>query len=224
MIVPEMSLDSAVALPGGQGRWRCDAVTWAVAASLAAHALVLLAATVGRHTSFPAPEANIPIELLSPEQYEAATGNGDAAVTETNTPKATPPRAGSGDMIRPTAMLSSGALADPASRQARAMLPHFDPVERSVQLCNLEAIEQVRAWRPAMKPERIVAYAMADLAIAGDRIRADGAAFLSAGEWYTLRFDCGLSADHATVVSFAFKVGETIPHDQWERHNLPTAK
>jgi hypothetical protein len=65
---------------------------------------------------------------------------------------------------------------------------------------------------------------MADLAIAGDRIRADGAAFLSAGEWYTLRFDCGLSADHATVVSFAFKVGETIPHDQWERHNLPTAK
>jgi hypothetical protein len=224
MIVPEMSLDSAVALPGGQGRWRCDAVTWAVAASLAAHALVLLAATVGRHTSFPAPEANIPIELLSPEQYEAATGNGDAAVTETNTPKATPPRAGSGDMIRPTAMLSSGALADPASRQAREMLPHFNPTERSVQLCSLEAMEQVRAWKPAMKPERIVAYAMADLAIAGDRIRADGAAFLSAGEWYTLRFDCGLSADHATVVSFAFKVGETIPHDQWDRHNLPTAK
>jgi hypothetical protein len=223
-IVPEMSLESAVALPGGQGRWRDAAVTWTAGASLVAHALVLLVAMVWRDTPFPPPEANIPIELLSPEQYEAATHRDSGAVTETKAPPPARPDVGPGDMIRPKAMLSSAALADPKSRQARAMLPHFDPTERSVQLCDLEAIEQVHAWRPAFRPERIVAYATADLAIAGDSIRADGAAFLFAGDWYAMRFDCGLSADHASVVSFAFKVGETIPHDQWDRHNLPTAK
>jgi hypothetical protein len=220
-IVPEMSLESAVALPGEQGRWRDTAVTWPAGASLVAHALVLVVAMAWR-TSFPPPEANIPVELLSPEQYEAATGADRGAVTE---PKTLPAgkSIGPDEMIRPTAMLSSAALADPKSRQARAMLPHFDPTERSVQLCDLEAMEQVHAWQPAFKPERVVAYATAELAIAGDSIRADGAAVLSAGDWYTMRFDCGLSADHASVVSFAFKVGDAIPRDQWDSHNLPTA-
>ncbi len=220
-IVPELSAEGAAALPAGQGRWRDDAVTWTVGASLIAHALVLLVAMVWRSASIPPPELNIPVELLSPEQYDAATRSGAGAATEPNTPPgnaSTEP-----GMIRPAAMLSASALADPKSRQARAMLPHFDPTERSIQLCDLEAMEQVHAWKPSFEPERIVAYAMADLAIAGDTIRADGAAFLSAGEWYTMHFDCGLSADHASVVSFAFKVGDTIPHDQWDAHNLPTA-
>ena len=64
---------------------------------------------------------------------------------------------------------------------------------------------------------------MADLAIAGDTIRADGAAFLSAGGWYLIHFECGLSSDHRSVVSFAFNVGDTVPRDAWEAHNLPTA-
>jgi hypothetical protein len=38
-----------------------------------------------------------------------------------------------------------------------------------------------------------------------------------------MRFECALSADHARVVSFAFKVGDAIPRDQWDSHNLPTA-
>jgi hypothetical protein len=221
-IVPELSADGAAALPAGQGRWRDDAVTWAVAASLAFHVVVLAVATVWRMAAIPAPEVNIPVELLTPEQYEAATRADNGAVASRSVPPETPAAPGN-DMIRPTAMLSASALADAKSRQARAMLPHFDPTERSVQLCNLEAMEQVHAWKPSFDPERIVAYAMADLAIAGDDIRADGAAFLSAGEWYTMHFDCGLSADHARVVSFAFKVGGPIPHDRWDAHNLPTA-
>lgn len=219
-IVPELSAGGAAALPAGQGRWRDDSVARAAAASLVFHALVLAVAMVWRGAAIPPPEVNIPVELLSPEQYEAATrsGGSEAGIS------APPGNAGTEPgMVRPTAMLSAAALADPKSRQARAMLPHFDPTERTVQLCDLEAMEQVHAWKPEFDPERIVAYATADLAIAGDTIRADGAAFLSGGEWYTMHFDCGLSADHASVVSFAFKVGDTIPHDRWDADNLPTA-
>lgn len=212
-IVPELSVGGAAALPGGQGRWRNDAATWTVVASLFVHTLVLLVAMVWRSAPIPAPEVNIPVELLSPEQYEAETRSGGGTAPAPAVP----------GMIHATAMLSAAALADPKSRQAREMLPHIDATERSVQLCNLEAMEQVHAWKPDFAPERIVAYAMADLAIAGDTIRADGAAFLSGGEWYTLRFDCGLAADHASVASFDFKVGDTIPRDQWDAHSLPTA-
>ncbi|MEJ0011598.1 MAG: DUF930 domain-containing protein [Bauldia sp.] len=218
-IVPVLAVEGGAALPEGQGRR--DAVTWTIAASLLVHTLVLAVAMIWRGASIPAPEVNIPVELLSPEQYDAAT-RGTGTATETNAP----PGSASTEpgMIRPTAMLSAAAMADAKSRQARAMMPRFDPGEQSVQLCDLEAMEQVHAWKPSFEPERIVAYAMADLAIAGDSIRADGAAFLSGGQWYTMHFDCGLSADHASVVSFAFKVGDTIPHDQWDAHNLPTAK
>ena len=34
-------------------------------------------------------------------------------------------------------------------------------------------------------------------------------------------FDCGLSADHGQVVSFAFRVGGTIAHAEWEARSLP---
>ncbi len=193
--------------------WRNpDFVTWALLVSLALHLAAGLVIAWQRQMAAPPIEESVPVDLVTPEEFEAETR-----------PGGTVPVPALPGMIHATAMLSAAALADPKSRQAREMLPHIDPTERSVQLCNLEAMEQVHAWKPSFDPERIVAYAMGDLAIAGDTIRANGAAFLSGGQWYTLRFDCGLAADHAHVVSFDFKVGDTIPRDQWDAHSLPTA-
>jgi hypothetical protein len=227
-IVAELSVEAGAALPRGQGRWPDDAVPWAIATSLIAHALVLALAAAWRLAPppAPAPEINIPVEWLSPERYDAETGSrrGDASPAELS-PAEVPEIAGKSvppsDMIRPTAMLSAAVLADPKSRRAREKLRTFDPTERTVQLCNVEALEQVRAWQPAFRPELVVPYAVAELAIAGDAIHADGAAFFSAGAWYAMRFDCSLSADHESVVSFAFQVGDAIPRNAWEAHNLP---
>lgn len=47
-------------------------------------------------------------------------------------------------MIRPTEMLSAKTLADPRSKQARADLAKFAASERMVQLCNIEAMDQIR--------------------------------------------------------------------------------
>jgi hypothetical protein len=203
--------DTEFGPPGGFWR-RMDFVAWALLASLALHLVAGVLIGWQRQSVSPDLVESLPVDLVTPEEYQAETRG--------NAPGPAPALPG---MIHATAMLSGAALTDPKSRQARAMLPHFEPTERSVQLCNLEAMEQVHAWKPSFEPERIVAYASAEVAIAGDSIRADGAAFRSGGKWYTLRFDCGLSADHARVVAFDFSVGDTIPRDQWDAHSLPTA-
>ena len=70
-------------------------------------------------------------------------------------------------MIRPTEMLSAKTLADPRSRQARADLATFASDERMVQLCNLEAMDQIRRWRADFQPEQVVPYATAEEKITG---------------------------------------------------------
>ena len=47
-------------------------------------------------------------------------------------------------MIRPAEMLSAKTLADPRSKQARADLAKFAASERMVQLCNIEAMDQIQ--------------------------------------------------------------------------------
>ena len=92
-----------------------------------------------------------------------------------------------------------------------------------IQLCDLEAVEQVRAWRADYRPTMVVAYAMADVAVGGAVVEARGAAFRSGADWYRLAFRCRLSPDHRTVTGFAFEVGASVPKDQWEAHSLPSA-
>lgn len=115
-------------------------------------------------------------------------------------------------------MLSAGAFANPRSRKARQQLRTFSPDERIVQLCNIEAMEQVHAMQPALLPEAIASYAFQDLKVRGGSIVADGAAFYSGHRWYRLRFACDVRA--GKVVSFAFRMGQPVPRSQWEDHDL----
>ncbi len=135
-----------------------------------------------------------------------------------------PPSAKSDDgsaessMIRPKSMLSDGALAMPRSRRAKQQLRLLAADERTIQLCNIEAMEQIHAWKSALMPQSVVAYATQDLKMGGGSIVADGAAFYAARNWHRLRFECDVIADK--VVSFAFSVGDAIPRLQWEANNL----
>lgn len=124
-------------------------------------------------------------------------------------------------MIRATEMLSGKTLADPRSRQARADLATFASEERMVQLCNLEAQDQIHRWRPDFQPERVVPYATAEEKIRGTRIKAEGAAFRSRRNWYGLKFNCELAADGESVVGFEFLVGVQIPREKWDELGLP---
>jgi hypothetical protein len=200
--------------------WRGqDLVTWALAVSLALHVVLGLAVFWQRQAAIaPAEQESVPVDFVTPEEYEAETRPQASAPS---TEPSRPVEPGTGAMIRATAMLSGAALADPKAASGRAVLKQLAGDEREVQICNLEAIEQVRAWKPSFAPERIIAYASSEVSVTRKAVATDGAAFFSGGQWYRLRYTCGLSGE--TVVSFAFQVGDTIPPDQWDAHHLPTA-
>jgi hypothetical protein len=205
--------------PGGE-----SPVATGIGASLALHAVLLVLVLSVALGEKPLPgERPVAVEILTPQQFEAMTSPRRTEVpapAPPPTPAPTPPPAEQA-MIQPTEMLSAATLADPRSREARALLSTLDDTERMIQLCGLEAMEQVHAWRETLRPTAVVAYAMADAAVSGDRVDAEGAAFRSGGAWYAIRFRCRLRPDHAAVAAFAFKVGAPVPVEQWEAFNLP---
>lgn len=133
-------------------------------------------------------------------------------------PLATPPK--EDGMIRAERLYSGKALADPRSRSARAKLASFAPDERMVQLCNLEALEQVHRWNTRLQPDLLVPYATANLRQSAHALEADGGAFRAGRHWFSIRFTCAVAADYKSVTAFAFKVGDEIPEKEWATYNL----
>lgn len=125
------------------------------------------------------------------------------------------------DMIRPERMLAAAALADPDNRQTREVLFGLTPPDQVAQLCGLEAMEQVAAWNNELKPDRLVAYAMEEAHMKGDVFSAHGAVVHSGHEWFRLQFNCRLAPDRESVLAFEFSLGDAIPREEWEEHNIP---
>lgn len=111
-------------------------------------------------------------------------------------------------------------LAEPASAMLRAAMRTLADPERIVQLCDIEAMEQVRRARPDYDPDMVVPYAMADMLTSGAALVATGGAFRSRREWYEISFRCTPSASFEAVESFEFTLGDQIPHELWEAHDL----
>lgn len=204
---------------------------WGIPASIIAHGLLvaaLILSPAAPRLSLPH-EANVAVDILTPQQFRAMA---ELAPTEPPAPippaepvpplpaPAAVPKVETGIIVART-MLSEKTLADPRSRQARRELATFADSERIVQLCNLEAMDQVQAWRDDFHPDRLVAYARSDAKMSGETIAADGAAFRSRGNWYDIRFECQVSPDHGKVVAFRFEVGNPVPRKEWDELGLP---
>ncbi|WP_186417888.1 DUF930 domain-containing protein [Bosea sp. CS1GBMeth4] len=123
-------------------------------------------------------------------------------------------------MITARTLHSESVLANPRSRGTREALKTLDAAERIEQLCNLEAMSQIHAWKAEFEPDRVVAYAMAGTKLSKTILEAEGAAFRSRKQWYGLRFRCEMAAD-GKVTGFQFRVGEAIPRSEWAAHDLP---
>ncbi|MBP2443162.1 DUF930 domain-containing protein [Rhizobium leguminosarum] len=123
-------------------------------------------------------------------------------------------------MVHATHFFSASILADRRSKDAKATLKSLAADERVVQLCNIEAMAQIHKWKATLRPDNLVAYAMADLKVSSHEITADGAAFRARKRWYRVRYRCNVNADLDNVQSFAFSVGKEIPKDSWSSHYL----
>lgn len=209
-------------------------------ASLAFHA-GLVAAVVLLALSSPLPpvtENAVETEVISARDFDAryrppppsapapsaAASSGEpAAPAAAQPPPATPEAvapAGPPDMVRPSQMLSEQALGRPGSRGLRRELGRLVEEDRVAQLCNLEAMEQIHAWRRDFQPDRLVDYARSDTRMQDHTLIAQGGAFRSARNWYEVSYRCELDADLGKVVGFAFRVGSAIPREEWAADNL----
>jgi hypothetical protein len=222
---PRVLMQAIAAGPLFPAQTGFDAETgWSLAASAGLHLVVMAAillVALLRPPSLPTP--TIPVEVVTPDEYEAATRRPDA-ITALPTPQSPPPAADTPaprpGMVHATRMLSSRALDDPRSKGARQDLAQMSDQLRMEQLCGIEAMEQIHAWKRDLDPDQVVAFAGGEPKVAGTRLEADHAAFRSKRDWYAVSFDCTLSADLAAVTDFAFEVGATIPHARWAAMHL----
>lgn len=204
-----------------------------MAGSFALHLAFLLALLLAMPKPAPPPpeDRSVSVEILDPGQFEAMTGPATpvlpaplAVLPPTppeiiSFPADLPPPPHSGETIVPQRMLSAAVLADPRSADALAALPQLASDERIVQLCSIEALEQIAALGD-YEPDLLAAYSMDEVRLTGRSIDATGAAFRSGGSWFHLAFKCGLTPSLDTVKDFEFRIGEQIPHQQWASHNL----
>lgn len=180
-------------------------------------------------------EQAIEVDLQTPEQFEALTRPEPAAPpvlapvqpavptpqAQAERERSPSPAAGPDGMVHARRFLAQDVLADARSREARAMLSRLATDERVEQLCALEAMGQIHAWRSDFEPDRVTAYALAETRFANHVLQADGAAFRSGRRWYRLRFTCGVSGDLTQVTAFAFNVGDPIPAARSQALGLP---
>lgn len=117
-------------------------------------------------------------------------------------------------------LFSGKTLASPRSRTAREMLATLSGGERNLQLCNLEALEQVSRSRPGSAPDLVAPYAMKPEKVRGASVEVEGGAFRSKRNWFNIRFHCEVDTAGRAVVAFAFAIGAAIPRDEWQEHNL----
>jgi type IV secretory pathway VirB10-like protein len=215
-------------------RWRDQATTWTAAGSLGFHlAIVVLLALlpVAAPLMLPKEEA-VTVEVLSAEQLAAMSKppveeeQAKPAAEEPKPPVASPPirpaqpAPQAGAMIRADNLLSARTLADPRSKRAREAFQQLAGGERIMQLCNLEALEQVHQWKREFQPDYLMAYAMAGAKLSEHSVEADGTAFRSKQHWYNIKFKCEVTPDLKTVAAFEFLVGDEIPRSLWASHDL----
>jgi hypothetical protein len=193
-------------------------VAWGIAASFILHLFVGAALTLLPGPTRPkrAPEASIAVEIMTFRPPVPALNGAPQPQDSASAPETAP-----NGMMRATHMLSEQSLADPRSQEAVKMLPMLAADERMEQLCAIEAMAQIKAWKSTFQPDHVVAYAMAETKVLGNALLADGAAFHSDRHWYNVKYKCELTADHEKVVAFEFMVGAAVPRHDWERYNLP---
>ncbi|EJC80428.1 protein of unknown function (DUF930) [Rhizobium leguminosarum bv. trifolii WSM2297] len=173
------------------------------------------------------PTKSEPVKVPSPDptKPEAASPQAESPAPVANNPPAAampsvtsvaPPAPKPTEFVAASRLFSDKVLADPRSRGAREALRSLAGSERNLQLCDLEALEQVRRARPDM----LAPYAMAPEKVSGNSVEVRGGAFSSKGKWYNIQFKCALDAGSGKIVSFASLVGNAIPEAEWQAHDL----
>ncbi|MGB3335792.1 MAG: DUF930 domain-containing protein [Devosia sp.] len=196
-------------------------VRWTLPASVVIHGGLLAAALLVAPQALPQPvQRVITVELVRQEPAPLVP----AAVAEVAAEPVAPalpvvPSQADG-MTVATDFHAGAILADPANAEIRENFPLLAGGEQVIQLCNIEALEQLRLASPAVSADALVGYAFDSVSVTGGVLDAQGGAVRSGGRWFHFRYHCAVTPDIAGVSAFEYALGEPIPEDQWEEHFL----
>jgi hypothetical protein len=203
-------------------------IPWGTIASAGAHllAIVLLSLlALHRPLAPPLPPRPVDVQLISAAELEPPPAPPVAPVLAAPpvTPDAepadtVPPPVPASGPIRATQFFSSKILAE--DKKIAAALPTLGNDERVIQLCNIEALEQIKTAKPEFAPDTLVAYAFGNMNVAAGTLTAPGGAFRSRRKWWNVSLTCTVAADYSGVTAFEFTLGDEVPEDQWEEHYL----
>jgi hypothetical protein len=98
-------------------------------------------------------------------------------------------------------------------RSCNSKLPRSARVS---QLCASELAEQLRHRWPPLFPEFVPDIHLKD----GTILDVPEAAFRANQQWYDLSYRCEVDMDATKVVSFALRVGDPIPKNEWKQRGL----
>lgn len=115
-------------------------------------------------------------------------------------------------------LFSAKSIADPRVKQAMGQLP---VKKRILQLCSIEALEQIRNQRPRDFPDMLVPFGPSGGFIGKEQIDASGGAYRSKGTWYDVNFKCKVNLETVEVVSFSYAIGGVVPQATWNSRKLP---
>ena len=118
-------------------------------------------------------------------------------------------------MVKAKKIYSKDALSNPHVKQA---LGKLSPTDRVIQICGIEALEQIRHHRPDIVPDMM---ARTGGALTESSLKMSGGAFRSRNNWYNLDFNCTINPKDMAVSSFQYAIGDTIPKKDWSRRELP---
>lgn len=112
-------------------------------------------------------------------------------------------------------LYSKDALSDPRVKQA---LGKLSPTDRVIQICSIEALEQIRHQQPGAFPDML---ARAGGSVSGTGLTVSNGAFRSRAQWYGVDFKCQVNAEAMSIQSFSYAIGHAIPESEWSARQLP---
>ncbi|KAB2699887.1 DUF930 domain-containing protein [Ochrobactrum sp. MH181795] len=159
-----------------------------------------------------------PSEQLLQAEKPSESGQAAAEKTQTapkqkaDTPKpATPAK----KLTRAREIYSKDAMSDPRVKQALGKLA---PKDRIIQICGIEALEQVRRHKAGAFPDML---AREGGSVSTTGLTVSDGAFRSQRKWYAIDFTCKVDAETMVIGAFSYNIGRAIPEREWARRQLP---
>ena len=118
-------------------------------------------------------------------------------------------------LTRAREIYSKEAMSDPRVKQALGKLA---PKDRIIQICGIEALEQVRRHQPGAFPDML---AREGGSVSTSGLTVSDGAFRSQRKWYAIDFTCKVDAETMVIGSFSYNIGRAIPEKEWAGRQLP---